>query len=219
MGDCIYRAATIGGFHTWRDFRAVIQNSDIVGSPTPNTNYVDVPGGNGHIDLTEALTGDVTYSNWTLTFELAMKTRPYLWPQITNQIYNALHGKAVQVILDEEPAHYFYGRVTVESAARSQIAGQVVLSVDCEPYRYEIQETSVTFTGNGERQCVLTNDRMWVSPTVTASASCSMVFGSTLFSLAQGEHKRADIVLRDGENQFYLFGDASVTFRYRKGCL
>lgn len=76
MGDCIYRAATIGGFHTWRDFHAVIQNSDIVGSPTPNTNYVDVPGGNGHIDLTEALTGDVTYSNRTLTFELAMKTMP-----------------------------------------------------------------------------------------------------------------------------------------------
>lgn len=162
MGDCIYRAATIGGFHTWRDFHAVIQNSDIVGSPTPNTNYVDVPGGNGHIDLTEALTGDVTYSNRTLTFELAMKTMPSLWPQITNKIYNALHGKAVQVILDEEPSHYFYGRVTVESAARSQIAGQVVLSVDCEPYRYEIQETSVTFTGTGERQCVLTNDRMWV---------------------------------------------------------
>ena len=155
----------------------------------------------------------------TLTFELAMKTMPSLWPQITNKIYNALHGKDVQVILDEEPSHYFYGRVTVESAARSQIAGQVVLSVDCEPYRYEIQETSVTFTGTGGRQCVLTNDRMWVSPTVTASASCSMVFGSTLFSLAQGEHKRADIVLRDGENQFYLFGDASVTFRYRKGCL
>lgn len=87
----------------------------------------------------------------TLTFELAMKTMPSLWPQITNKIYNALHGKDVQVILDEEPSHYFYGRVTVESAARSQIAGQVVLSVDCEPYRYEIQETSVTFTGTGGR--------------------------------------------------------------------
>ena len=35
MGDCIYRAATIGGFHTWRDFHAVIQNSEIVGSPAP----------------------------------------------------------------------------------------------------------------------------------------------------------------------------------------
>ena len=62
----------------------------------------------------------MTYSNRTLTFELAMKTMPSLWPQITNKIYNALHGKAVQVILDEEPSHYFYGRVTVESAARSQ---------------------------------------------------------------------------------------------------
>ena len=119
MGECIYRAATIGGFHTWRDFHAVIQNSDIVGSPTPNTTTWMCREETVILILTEALTGDVTYSNRTLTFELAMKTRPYLWPQITNQIYNALHGKAVQVILDEEPAHYFYGRVTVESAARS----------------------------------------------------------------------------------------------------
>ena len=83
MGDCIYRAATIGGFHTWRDFRAVIQNSDIVGSPTPNTNYVDVPGGNGHIDLTEALTGDVTYSNRTLTHKRSKLCTPNVWGRRT----------------------------------------------------------------------------------------------------------------------------------------
>ena len=219
MGECIYRAATIGGFHTWRDFHAVIQNSDIVGSPTPNTNYVDVPGGNGHIDLTEALTGDVTYSNRTLTFELAMKTMPSLWPQLTKKIYNALHGKAVQVILDEEPSHYFYGRVTVESSARSQIAGQVNISVDCVPYRYEIEETNVTFTGTGEWQCVLSNDRMWVVPAITATKACSMVYGSSIISLEEGEQKIADFILKEGDTQLYIFGDASLTFRYRKGCL
>ena len=219
MGECIYRAATIGGFHTWRDFHAVIQNLDIVGSPTPNTNYVDVPGGNGHIDLTEALTGDVTYSNRTLTFELVMKTSPSLWPQIESRIYNSLHGKAVQVILDEEPSHYFYGRVTVESSARSRTAGQVNLSVDCEPYRYEIQETSVTFTGDAERQYVLTNDRMWVVPVITASKACSMVYGSSIIRLEEGEQKIADCILKEGDTQLYIFGDASVTFRYRKGCL
>lgn len=219
MTDCIYRAATIGGFHTWRDFHAVIQNSDIVGSPAPNTSYVEVPGSNGHIDLTEALTGDVTYSNRTLTFQLAMKATPSQWPQITDRIYNTLHGKAVQVILDEDPGHYFYGRVTVESAARSHTAGQAVLSVDCEPYRYETEETSVTFTGSGERQCTLENDRMWVVPTIEASQECSMVFGNAIITLAKGEQKKPEVVLKQGENQFFLFGDASVTFRYRKGCL
>ena len=76
--------------------------------------------------------------------------------------------------------------------------------MDCEPYRYEIQETSVTFTGTGGRQCVLTNDRMWVSPTVTASASCSMVFGSTLFSLLRGSIK--------GRILYCVMGKISFTF-------
>lgn len=219
MAGCIYQGAAIGGFHTWRDFRAVIQNADVVGSPAPNTSYVEVPGGNGHIDLTEALTGDVTYSNRTLTFQLALKTTPALWPQVTNRIYNALHGRAVQVILDEEPTHYFYGRADVESAARTRNAGQVTISVDCDPYRYEIEETEVTFSGTGERQCVLLNDRMWVSPKITSTGGCSMVYGGVIHSLVQGEQTKPDIVLREGENTFTLLGDAAVTFRYRKGCL
>lgn len=219
MAGCIYQGAAIGGFHTWRDFRAVIQNADVVGSPAPNTSYVEVPGGNGHIDLTEALTGDVTYSNRTLTLQLALKTTPALWPQVTNRIYNALHGRAVQVILDEEPTHYFYGRADVESAARTRNAGQVAISVDCDPYRYEIEETEVTFSGTGEWQCSLSNDRMWVVPAITSTNACSVVYGSSVISLEAGEQKIADFVLKEGETPLYVFGDTSLTFRYRKGCL
>lgn len=46
-----------------------------------------------------------------------------------------------------------------------------------------------------------------------------MVFGNAIITLAKGEQKKPEVVLKQGENQFFLFGDASVTFRYRKGCL
>ena len=91
--------------------------------------------------------------------------------------------------------------------------------VDCEPYRYEIEETNVTFTGTGEWQCVLSNDRMWVVPAITATKACSMVYGSSIISLEEGEQKIADFILKEGDTQLYIFGDTSLTFRYRKGCL
>lgn len=217
MANCIYSAASIGGFHTWRDFRSIITNTDVVGSPGPNTTYIEVPGANGHIDLTESLTGDVTYSNRTLKFELAIKTTPAKWPDMVSQIYNSLHGKAVQVILDEKPTHYFCGRVSVDGMERSHIAGAVVLTVDCEPYRYETEETKVTFSGAVE--CTLENDRMWVCPLIRATGAGAIVYNNSVYNFSKGEQKIADFILKEGSTTFYLMTDYEVTFQYRKGCL
>lgn len=217
MPNCIYTAATIGGLHTWRDFRSVITNTDVVGSPTVNTTYIEVPGGNGRIDLTEALTGDVTYSNRTLKFELAMKTTPAKWPDMVTKIYNSLHGKAVQVILDEEPTHYFYGRVSVDGMERSQISGAVVLTIDCEPYRYEVEETSVTFSVTGEY--TLENDRMWVCPSITSAGVGILMYNGITYNIVKGEQIISDFILKEGSTTFELWSDSAVTFKYRKGCL
>ena len=46
-----------------------------------------------------------------------------------------------------------------------------------------------------------------------------MVYGSSIISLEEGEQKIADFILKEGDTQLYIFGDTSLTFRYRKGCL
>lgn len=219
MAKCVYSGALIGGFHTWRDWRAIIQNSDIVGSPEPNTNYLEVPGGNGHIDLTETLTGDITYSTRQLKFNLALKTSPAVWPDVISRIFNKLHGKAVQVILDEEPTHYFYGRVNIDGVSRSQISGQLTIMVECDPYRYELEETVETFSVDGTKEVSIENDRMWVTPDIWASRDCTIAFAGRTYSIAQGKQKRMDIVLKDGMNQLTVTGTVMIDFTFRKGCL
>lgn len=219
MAKCVYSGALIGGFHTWRDWRAIIQNSDIVGSPEPNTNYLEVPGGNGHIDLTETLTGDVTYSTRQLKFNLALKTSPAAWPDAISRIFNKLHGKAVQVILDEEPTHYFYGRVNIDGVSRSQISGQLTIMVECDPYRYELEETVETFSVDGTKEVSIENDRMWATPDIWASRDCTIALAGRMYSIAQGSQKRMDIVLKDGVNQLTVTGTVMIGFTFRKGCL
>ena len=60
----------INGKHTWKDYGLVIGNTDIVGEPSPKTNYIEVPGSSIRIDLTETLTGQVEYESRQLKFSL-----------------------------------------------------------------------------------------------------------------------------------------------------
>ena len=59
----IFTGVLIDDEHTLRDWGAIITNSDVIGMPEPNTVLLEVPGRSGRLDLSEVLTGDVTYSN------------------------------------------------------------------------------------------------------------------------------------------------------------
>ena len=52
-------------------YQMVLLDGYTLEPPKPKTYTVDIPGGNGVIDLTEALTGDVSYSNRTQKFTFA----------------------------------------------------------------------------------------------------------------------------------------------------
>ena len=71
----IFLGATINDEHTLRDWKAAITNADVISVPEANTVILEVPGRNGNLDLSEALTGDVTYRNREIKLELANGVR------------------------------------------------------------------------------------------------------------------------------------------------
>ena len=52
---------TLGGKHTYRDWGLLPKTRPTIAPPKVRTNYVDVPGLDGALDLSEALTGRVGY--------------------------------------------------------------------------------------------------------------------------------------------------------------
>ena len=70
----IFLGATINDEHTLRDWKAAITNADVISVPEANTVILEVLGRNGNLDLSEALTGDVTYRNREIKLELASST-------------------------------------------------------------------------------------------------------------------------------------------------
>ena len=214
----IFKGALVGDEHTLRDWGAIITNTDVVGMPEPQTILLDVPGRSGRLDLSEVLTGDVSYGNREIKMELAAEVDTERWIEMCHHIFNKYHGRNVRVVFDEDPTFYYYGRASVTDPKRLRRAGQMVLTVDAEPFKYEIAETNVTYSaGTASLSGTLANGRMMVSPTVTVSAPCQLFHEGKVFNLTAGKQSVPGFVLHEGDNAVSLTGTRSATFTYRRG--
>ena len=217
----IFTGALIGDEHTLRDWGAIITNSDVIGMPEPNTVLLEVPGRSGRLDLSEVLTGDVTYSNREIKLELAAQTNRDRWTETCFHIFNKYHGRVVHVTFDEDPVHFYVGRCSITSPKRVATAGTMVITIDAEPYRYESEVYEVTLTGaTNTLSGTVENLRMPAVPKVTVPGACQLFAGGKVYELAAGEDLNVPgLVFGPYENAISVTGASSITFRFRRGCL
>lgn len=74
-----------------------LEDADL-GSPEPQTAYVEVPGRNGALDMSEAITGYPTYNNRTLTFTLVMDGTIEDIETAKDQFFTDNHGKTMEIL-------------------------------------------------------------------------------------------------------------------------
>ena len=221
----IYLGATINTEHTLRDWKAAITNADIISVPEANTVILEVPGRNGNLDLSEALTGDVTYRNREIKLELASSVNLQTWYEKCLHIFNTYHGKTVTVTFDDDPDHYYTGRASVSDPQRVRNGGSFVFTVNAEPFRYDVNETMVFLTASSGATSVtgtITNSgRMPVCPTITTTKACQMVTGGITYSLLQGTQTIPAFILPQGDTtvQIQINGGGTVSFTFREGWL
>ena len=92
--------------HTWRDWGLKLVSVHIP-MPEPKTQLVDIPGGDGSIDLTE-IGGRPAYNDRDgieLAFDL-MDESYSEWLLRYSEFAREIHGKKVKMVLDDEPDHY-----------------------------------------------------------------------------------------------------------------
>ena len=210
----IFTGALIGDEHTLRDWGAIITNSDCVGMPEPNTVLLEVPGRSGRLDLSEVLTGDVTYSNREIKLELAAQTNRDRWTETCFHIFNKYHGRVVHVTFDEDPVHFYVGRCSITSPKRVATAGTMVITIDAEPYRYESEVYEVTLTGaTNTLSGTVENLRMPAVPKVTVPGACQLFAGGKVYELAAGEDLNVPgLVFGPYENAISVTGASFITF-------
>ena len=202
------------------DHLSLILTSKTIGQPTVKTEYVEVLGADGQLDLTEAF-GDIKYNNRKLTFVFSLSEFNQDWTTAYSRVLNTLHGRKMKIVLDDEPEYYYLGRVNVSDYASSKRIGSITIEVDAEPYKYKQQLTIVTRTISGTLTVDFYNSRKNVVPKFVTNAQVQVVYnnGNTYTISGSGTHIIPNIIFKQGMNTLTFNGTATVAVQYQEGDL
>lgn len=217
------RQVKIGSKHTYDEWGAFLARSPVIGQPEAKTSYIDVPGGNGSIDLTEALTGDVVYSDRPIRFSLILTGPREMWEHTRIEISNYCHGRKMPIVMPDDPKHYFLGRISMGELkiASDEVTAEIDFSVACDPYRYKFRKTvfDKSIPQSGVLELNLRNDRMAVMPDFTTDGETIIEFNQTSYSASAGTFKLTSVYLLEGSNPIRIIGTEGINVRieYQEG--
>lgn len=203
--------------HSYSDLNLVLSEVNIPPA-TPKTNYIDIPGGDGSVDLTEAL-GEVRYNDreGSITFTVF----PYEDFEVKKrQISNLLNGKRYKITLDKDPEYYWAGRCRIDEYASDKAIHQIVVGVTVAPYKLKHNQTKVVVPAGTNTLIEFHNARKTAIPTITASAETTIdTMNGGVYKLNAGTRKITNIVLKEGTTWMMVTSAADVTFTYQEGDL
>lgn len=206
------KGVRFGNYHSYDDFNLILTQKTI-GTPSPKTETIDIPGGDGVLDLTEFF-GEVKYNNRQLSFEFSTIVPKEEFMELFSRVQNAIHGQKMQIVLDEDSEWYYIGRNTVSEWKADKNIGKFTIDCDCEPYKNKLENTVVTVEVNGETSVVLTNSKKIVVPTITITGEVKLTFGPNFYTLGAGVYDLPAVQLVNGENIILLDGTGTATFSY-----
>ena len=208
-----------GGLHTYDDLNLILSKKEI-GSPAVKTKKIDVEGADGELDLTDFF-GEPKYENVRHKFEFSTIIPQAMFITQFSDIKNALHGKKLKIILDDEPGAYYVGRLFVSSFTDEKGIGKVTIEADCEPWKYKAALTVIRQAITEAATITLVNARKRAVPEVRIETDdkLRLTFGFNVWDLGAGSYTLPELELVAGENVVEVTGAGTITFTYQEGDL
>lgn len=210
-----------GDIHSYYDLNLVL-SSVTIPPATPKTNYIDIPGGDGSIDLTEAH-GEIKYKNRECTFVFTVSPDDDLtFEERKMKVSTALNGVRCKIILDKDPNWYYNGRCTINEYKQDKNLLQITITATVEPYKYKLGETVATFAvSESVLLATIKNERKTVVPVIECDVTVEVMFESNVFSLSAGTNRILEINLKPGDNQFQFksTSEGTIRFTFQEGAL
>lgn len=206
-----------GNYKSFDDLLLICTKKEI-GDPKAKTAKVNIEGGDGVLDYTEYF-GDIKYENRTLKFEFETIVPQTQFPELYSSILNALNGRRLKIVLDEDANFYYMGRISVSAFTQNKGIGSIKIECDCEPYKYKKNQTVVSKAVSGSATITLANMRKRVVPTITSNATMTYEFGGRTIQHNAGTFIIPTLELVEGNNAVKVTGTGNVTFAYQEGRL
>ena len=190
-------------------FQMVLIDGYTLDPPKPKTYSVDVPGGDGVIDLTEALMGDTAYSNrkGSFTFLLINMKDEQTFEERKTMVSNFLQGRAFDYKMTMDPEYTYHGRFSIDSYSHSGfpsgILGSITISVDAEPYKSK-GKMVYKLNATGGKMFRLPSGRKMVHPIIEVTQPARIRFGDKVTRVGAGSYTLNDVLFHEGYNDIYI---------------
>ena len=199
----------VGGVDLTVQYGLILVDGYTLDPPEPKTYEVDIPGGDGVIDLTDSLLGDTAYKNRKGEFEcyiFGLNTAEEFERRMT-AIKQYLQGKAFDFQITMDPEYTYYGRFTISNVKHSMyangLAGYFKLCVDADPYKY-LQDQIYRVNAVGGRIVSFESGRKRVRPVIESDGFVRLIYNGKVFFLPQGTWTINDFLFKEGLNEVYF---------------
>lgn len=237
----MYHSIMFGIKDSWVDWHLIPSSRPVFNPPTPKTKFIDIPGGDGQLDLTTSLTGDTVYQNRTGSFEFIVDNGHQEWFTLYSDIMDYLHGKLQRATLEDEPTFYYEGRFSVNKWKSDPHNSKIVIDYNVSPYKYEMHssledwvwdtfnfETGIVreykdLRVDGRLDFIIVGRRMRVTPSFIVKSDdgtgMKVKFNGVTYDLHDGASRVINIQTVEGENKLTFTGNGTVSIEYRGGRL
>lgn len=235
----MYHSITFGDKNTWDDWHLIPTSRPVFSPPEAKTNFVELAGVDGQVDLSESLTGYPLYNSRSGSFEFYVAGgEDYgTWIKRYSEIMAYLHNRRLKATLEDEPEYYYEGRFQVSQWQSGQNWSGITINYTVDPYKKE-QTSSMdewmwdTFSFEtgvirslrdlivaGSTTVTIEGSQQPITPSFTSSAEMTVTFQGNSYSLAAGTTKLARVIIKNGTNTLTFTGNGVVSIDYRGGNL
>lgn len=229
-------------YHSYDDWGLYVTNTDCIGAPELMTSYVEVPGRNGLIDMTEVISGRPIYKSRPIHIELAGIRDKINWDAVISTFRNLINGRVCQIIFDNDISYFWRGRVEIKDFVSVMKLGRFAIEIpDADPYKYNVEssaepwlwdpfdfETGVVHDDgeievDGTETVTIPAGYMYVCPEISVSMTSttfSVTYHGKTYALANGTNRIPQILVNGDEEETLTFaGSGTIILMYRGGSL
>ncbi len=233
----MYHSITFGDKNTWDDWHLIPSSRPVFNPPKLKTKYIEVPGSNVVIDLTDVMGGCPTYQYREGSIEFYVVNKYGEWHERYSEIMNYLHGKHLKAILEDDPTYIYEGRFTVNKWASDKIASKITVDYYVEPYKKDTISTVEDFVWDtfsfevgiireygdivvsGSRSIRIVGSPMPVIPSIKSTGEVSLAIDGKKYTITAGTTKLYDLVLMDKAYEAIVTGNATISIIFTGGSL
>lgn len=204
-----------GKIHSFDDLHLVLSTVNIPPAK-PKTTFIDLPGADGSVDLTEAL-GRVKYSNREASFTFTVLPSQN-FEQVKRSVCAKINGSRMKILVEKDPDYFWNGRCYVDEYNSDAALNQIVVAAILDPHKLKETETFSFSSSTDEKNAdFYIKGDFPVTLEWQFTKETSIKIGTDLQKFSPGKYRMYDI--EPGTLNFTYSSDGGFTVSYQERAL